>query len=115
MFDDAKAAAIYLGAQETFEGLTLTGIPFFFWQTHCVDLSSPIPAGLAYELDASRIEVILHIAAEVSKPAWASFNLNPNSGLSLPSYLYKVMFTCAPVLRLCLFVSVNVNTTTPIP
>lgn len=50
-------------ASKGYDRLRDSGV-FHLIQTHCVDLTSPIPPGLAYELDASRIAVILHIAAE---------------------------------------------------
>jgi dTDP-4-amino-4,6-dideoxygalactose transaminase len=51
-------------ASKGYDRLRDSGV-FHLIQTHCVDLSSPIPPGLAYEIDAPRVEVVLHIAAEV--------------------------------------------------
>mmetsp|Transcript_17559 Transcript_17559/g.57495 ORF Transcript_17559/g.57495 Transcript_17559/m.57495 type:complete len:581 (+) Transcript_17559:908-2650(+) len=50
-------------ASKGYDRLRDSGV-FHLIETHCVDLSSTIPPGLAYEIDAPRVEVVLHIAAE---------------------------------------------------
>ena len=50
-------------ASKGYDRLRNTGV-FHQIETFCFDLNNPMPPGLFYEMDATGIEVILHIAAE---------------------------------------------------
>jgi len=50
-------------ASKGYDRLRDSGV-FHRIQTYTVDLTNPIPPGLAYELGTGRVEVIIHIAAE---------------------------------------------------
>ena len=54
---------MYKRQSKGYDRLRNTGV-FHQIETFCFDLNNPMPPGLFYEMDATAIEVILHIAAE---------------------------------------------------